>query len=134
MGARQSGSRDSRSRLLELPGSGSFLRQIDCGVLHHADCVMAASPETLGRLGHRAPQAAPLIPLGIVGVQRSSIIFCFALDGDEGIQPRSHHAQSARVLIIMANSATEDDLDAPLVHGVPRWHSCSTMGRARFAC
>jgi len=44
------------------------------------------------------------------------------------IQPLSLHAQRARMLIIMANSATE-------MIFTPRWYTvCPTMGRAKFAC
>jgi hypothetical protein len=58
---------------------------------------------------------------------------CVALDGVERIQAVSLHAQSARVMIIVANSATEMILK-------PRWYTVAqvaqllNMGRAESAC
>src|SRR5829696_9328286 len=47
---------------------------------------------------------------------------CFALDGDERMQPRSHHAQGAWVLIIMTNS------DAKMIL-TPRWYTVSQVAQ-----
>ena len=60
---------------------------------------------------------------------------CFALDGVERkrTQAVSLHAQIARVMIMMENSATEM-IFTPAGTQLLRWHSCSTMGRASFAC
>jgi hypothetical protein len=67
----------------------------------------------------------------VVAARRLDHLFV-ALDGVERTQAVSLHAQSARVMIIMENSATEM-IFTPRWYTVA-WHSCLTMGRARFAC
>lgn len=68
----------------------------------------------------------------VVAARRLDHLFV-ALDGVERTQAVSLHAQSARVMIIMENSATE-------MIFTPRWYTVAqvaqllTMGRARFAC
>jgi hypothetical protein len=53
---------------------------------------------------------------------RSLDHLCFALDGDERIRHVSLHEQKARVLIIMANSATEMIL-------TPRWYTVAQVAQ-----
>jgi hypothetical protein len=65
--------------LLELPGSGSFPKQINCGVFITRIAYGSVSDDHLS----------------------------FAPDGEARIQLVSLHVQRARMLIIMANSETE---------------------------
>src|SRR4030095_16441381 len=53
---------------------------------------------------------------------RSRDHLCFAPDGDERIQPLSLHAQRERMLIIMANSATE-------MIFTPRWYTVAQVAQ-----
>jgi excisionase family DNA binding protein len=74
----------------------------------------------LGRLSHRVPKRFFNLAW-LVGGRRHDHL-CFALDDDERIQPLSLHAQRARMLIIMANSASE-------MIFTPRWYTVAQVAQ-----
>jgi excisionase family DNA binding protein len=103
-----------------LPGSGSLAEEVDygMGIMRIRDGSVAgdAWPSQSSR-----PASAPLIPLGLLAAA-VLIIFALLWMADEGIQPRSHHAQRAWVLIIMTNSETEMIL-------TPRWYTVAQVAQ-----
>jgi hypothetical protein len=117
--------------LPEVPGSGSFPEQINCGVfitrIAYGSVPGDAWPSQSSR-----PASRSFDPAWIVG-GRSHDHLSFAPDGEAGIQHVSLNEQKARVLIIMANSTTEMIL-------TPRWYTVAQVaqllntGRAGFAC
>ena len=80
--------------MLELPGSGSFPKQINCGVFITRIAYGSVSDDHLS----------------------------FAPDGEARIQHVSLNEQKARLLIIMANSATEMIL-------TPRWYTVAQVAQ-----
>ena len=100
-----------------MPVSGSFPEQVDCGVLIMQipyGSVAGDAPAVSGI----ASRKCSCDPSCIVG-GRVHDHLCFALEGDEAL---SLHAQRARVLIIMANSATE-------MIFTPRWYTVAQVAQ-----
>jgi len=117
MGARRV-DRETAESVAVIAGSGRFPEQVDHGMritrIRYGSVAGDAWPSQSSRAA-----SAPLIPLGLLA---AAVVIIFALLRMVRIQPLSLHAQRARMLIIMANSATE-------MIFTPRWYTVAQVAQ-----